>query len=160
RYRVLLVARRGQADWDRLVAEARSRLESVAANGRPARRTPIETGHDASGQTYAGAEPSPRLLPILFPAPGSPYGGMIRQLACVLPGMQAALSRMNEIDHNEPPPLSDRIYPPTAFDESTRRHHEDALRDTRCAQPSLGAASLGLVRILEHFGIRADMVGG
>ena len=37
---------------------------------------------------------------------------------------------------------------------------ELALRDTRFAQPAIGAVSLGLLRILEDFGVRPDLVGG
>ena len=37
---------------------------------------------------------------------------------------------------------------------------EDALRDTRFAQPAIGAVSLGLLGILEDFGVRPDMLGG
>ena len=56
--------------------------------------------------------------------------------------------------------LSDRIYPPTAYDEATRRDQDLALRDTRFAQPAIGAVSLGLLRILEDFGVRPDLTGG
>ena len=35
-----------------------------------------------------------------------------------------------------------------------------ALRDTRVAQPAIGAVSVGLLQILRHFGIEPDLVGG
>src|SRR5262249_50100378 len=53
-----------------------------------------------------------------------------------------------------------RIFPPAAFDDGARQAREDALRDTRFAQPAIGAVSLGLLGILEDFGVRADVVGG
>ncbi len=34
------------------------------------------------------------------------------------------------------------------------------MRDTRRAQPAIGAVSLGLLRIFEEFGVRPDLVGG
>ena len=56
--------------------------------------------------------------------------------------------------------VSDRIYPPAAFDDARRQSREAALRDTGFAQPAIGAVSLGLLRILEEFGVRPDLVGG
>ncbi len=57
-------------------------------------------------------------------------------------------------------PLSDSIYPRSAFDEATRHAHEAALRDTRIAQGAIGAVSLGALRVLEEFGVRPDLAGG
>ena len=74
--------------------------------------------------------------------------------------MQAALALWNEAASPGGGRLSDRIYPPSCFREDDRGRQHQALRDTRFAQPAIGAVSLGLVHILEDFGVRADMVGG
>ena len=50
--------------------------------------------------------------------------------------------------------------PRSPFDEPARRNLDLALRDTRVAQPALGAVSLGLLRILEDFGVRPGLTGG
>ena len=87
---------------------------------------------------------------------------MLRELACQFPRMQAALIGMNEAarEAHSNGLASDRIYPPAAFDDRTRQEREDALRDTRYAQPAIGAVSRGLLGILDDFGVRPDMVGG
>ena len=56
--------------------------------------------------------------------------------------------------------LSDLIYPHPAFSEDDRARQEAALRATEVAQPALGAVSLGVLGILEHFGVRPDAVAG
>ena len=58
------------------------------------------------------------------------------------------------------PLLSDRIYPVPAFNEAERSANEAALRATEVAQPAIGGVSLGLFRVLDHFGVRPDLVGG
>ncbi len=85
---------------------------------------------------------------------------MLREVACLFPRMQASLSLMNEAASNETDVVSSRIYPPAAFDDAGRQALEDALRATRVAQPAIGAISLGLLRILDGFGVRPDLVGG
>ena len=52
------------------------------------------------------------------------------------------------------------IYPRPAFTDPARREQEQVLRDTRIAQAAIGAVSLGLLEILEDFGIRPELVGG
>ena len=99
---------------------------------------------------------------MLFPGQGSQYVGMLRELACLFPRMQAALAGMNEAARSRchrrarlRPDLSAR-----GVRRRGRQAREDALRDTRFAQPAIGAVSLGLLGILEDFGVRADLVGG
>ena len=46
------------------------------------------------------------------------------------------------------------------FTDGARREQEQALRETRHAQPAIGAVSLGLLSILEDFGVRPELVGG
>ena len=53
----------------------------------------------------------------------------------------------------------DRIYPP-AHSVKRRAATRTSLSDTRCAQPAIGAVSLGLLRILDDFGVRPDVTGG
>ncbi len=162
RHRLLILARRTDADWTSLLAEARSRLEKgpdPLANGRwPARAH----SRMESGRVFGASGPRPGALALLFPGQGSQYVGMLRELACLFPRMQSALAAMNCAAGGGAGTglASDRIYPPAAFDDAVRQEREDALRDTRFAQPAIGAVSLGLLGILEDFGVRADLVGG
>ena len=113
-----------------------------------------------NGRVFVGKGPRPGALAMLFPGQGSQYVGMLRELACLFPRMQASLSRMNEAAGDETGTVSDRIYPPAAFDNAGGQAREAALRDTGFAQPAIGAVSLGLLRIFEEFGVRPDLVGG
>jgi acyl transferase domain-containing protein/NAD(P)-dependent dehydrogenase (short-subunit alcohol dehydrogenase family)/acyl carrier protein len=76
------------------------------------------------------------------------------------PSGQGHRHGQGELDHSGHPQLSDLIYPRPAFDDASRSKHEKALRNTAVAQPALGAVSLGALRILEYFGVRADAVAG
>ena len=94
---------------------------------------------------------------MLFPGQGSQYVGMLRELACRFPRMQAALARCDRASaRDRRPRLRDRIYPPAGV----RRRRARTARRTPCAtprfaQPAIGAVSLGLLGILEDFGVRA-----
>ena len=57
-------------------------------------------------------------------------------------------------------PIGPRIFPPPAFDEAARRRQAEALRATEVAQPAIGAASVGLLRLLSSFGLEPDMAAG
>ena len=57
-------------------------------------------------------------------------------------------------------PVGPRVFPPPAFDEATRRRQDEALRATEVAQPAIGAASVGLLRLLRELGLEPDMVAG
>ena len=133
-HRLLIVARRGD-DPAALIAEARG-------EGKP-----------GSKRVFRGRGGPAGKLAYLFPGQGSQYVGMGRDLACRFPKMLAAL----ELAGRE---TADRIYPAPTFSDERRRLDDEALRDTRRAQPAIGAISLGLLGILEDFGVRPDMAAG
>jgi acyl transferase domain-containing protein/NADP-dependent 3-hydroxy acid dehydrogenase YdfG len=162
RYRLLLLLERDKRDVRALVAEARARLESLLSSGGAVRAgaTAALRRSAESGRAFGGVGPSPGPLAMLFPGQGSQYVGMLRELACQFPAMQAALASANEACGGHGGRLSDRIFPPSEFGETARRDQEQLLRDTRFAQPAIGAISLGLLRILENFGVRPDLTGG
>ncbi|MFI5455292.1 MAG: SDR family NAD(P)-dependent oxidoreductase [Isosphaerales bacterium] len=162
RHRLLLVVCRDEGDAGARCAMARARLaswsgpDSTVPGGRP------EAGRAKSGQarTFLGMGPRPGHLAMLFPGQGSQYVGMLRELACQFPRMQASLSLVNEVAGDPGIPFSGWIYPRPAFGDLQRQAQEVALRDTRIAQPAIAAVSLGLLRILEDFGVRPDVAGG
>ncbi len=146
-HRMLFVASRGVDDPAALAARARSLLSTARAGASTER---------GSARIVIGEGRPAGKLAVLFPGQGSQYVGMLRELACRFPVMHQALERF----HRRLPELADRIYPRRLFDDRDARAAEDALRDTRYAQPALGAIALGLWRVLERFGVRADLAGG
>ncbi|RKZ66115.1 MAG: beta-ketoacyl synthase, partial [Gammaproteobacteria bacterium] len=99
---------------------------------------------------------------LLFPGQGTQYVGMLRDLACQFPQFNTILSAANtakgETRHGAR--LSDSIYPVPVFSDEARLAQEDALRDTRNAQPAIGVVSLSGLRTLESFGFKADVTAG
>jgi acyl transferase domain-containing protein/NAD(P)-dependent dehydrogenase (short-subunit alcohol dehydrogenase family) len=150
-HRIVLVLRRGGTDPARLMEQVA--LSRAVHPGQ-------FRGASQSREILVGTGPVPGLLAMLFPGQGSQYVGMLRDLACRFPAMQAALSLWNGLVDAGEPRLSDQIYPPPAFRDEDRRRHDELLRDTRIAQPAIGAVSLGLLQVLAGFGVRPDLVGG
>ncbi|MDX1514353.1 MAG: acyltransferase domain-containing protein, partial [Gammaproteobacteria bacterium] len=113
------------------------------------------------GAVYGQGEPPGRLC-ALFPGQGSQYVGMLRDLVCQFPEVLSTLEQANRAHgsdrHGER--LSDRIYPLPVFDDDARALNEASLRDTRVAQPAIGALSLGALKLLRRFGIEFDAAAG
>ena len=116
----------------------------------------------AAGSTPDGAclaTGAPGKLALVFPGQGSQAVGMLRELCCLFPQAFDELARANEA-FTGPRRLSDLVYPIPVFTDAGRALQEDELRSTDAAQPAIGAVSLGALRVLEHFGVRADAVAG
>ena len=97
---------------------------------------------------------------MLFPGQGSQYVGMLRELACLFPEMHDALAEAERGGADDDPRLQrPDLSAPGVLRRRTGRGDEAALRATEVAQPAIGAVSLGLLGILEHFGVRPDAVG-
>jgi acyl transferase domain-containing protein/NAD(P)-dependent dehydrogenase (short-subunit alcohol dehydrogenase family) len=147
--RLLLVLERDQAEPSAVVAQARKLLTQ---NGdKPAWSSP-------EGIYFGSGKPDGTLA-FVFPGQGSQYVGMGRDLACQFPTMLQTLAEANAMEMKGPR-LSDLIYPPPVFTDAERQQQEETLRATQHAQPALGAISLGMVRTLEHFGVRPAAVAG
>ena len=151
-YRLLWVARRDRDQPTELAAQARASLAGI--------RGPNEPGQAPGARVLMGMGRPRGGLAMLFPGQGSQYVGMLRDLACRFPVMQEALSLMDRLDGDEDFRLVDAIYPKRANDESGLGLAEGVLRDTRVAQPAIGAISLGLLRVLEGFGVHPEQVAG
>jgi acyl transferase domain-containing protein/NAD(P)-dependent dehydrogenase (short-subunit alcohol dehydrogenase family)/acyl carrier protein len=143
--RLLLVAHRGSTDLPKLIASAKAKLADPAA----------KSWHTPDGAFY-GTGPAAGALGVLFPGQGSQAVGMLRELACTFPEALDALAAANGDDR-----LTDRIYPPPAFDPETKSKQDAALRATDVAQPAIGAVSVAALRVLrERFGVAPTAFAG
>ncbi|HEY3789244.1 MAG TPA: beta-ketoacyl synthase N-terminal-like domain-containing protein, partial [Urbifossiella sp.] len=164
--RLAFAARRDYTDLNKLLARAKG---LVIGSG----------GHTPEGVHYARGDSAGKIA-VLFPGQGSQYVGMLRELACLFPEMLEVLGSSqagipvppNQISRPQNPfpggtgipagvRLSDRIYPPTRFDAELQKADDANLRDTRNAQPAIGAVSFGAWRVLhDRFGLSADAFAG
>ncbi|MDW8199171.1 MAG: beta-ketoacyl synthase N-terminal-like domain-containing protein, partial [Gemmataceae bacterium] len=154
--RLGFAAHRTHSDLAKLIAAAAAQLTAQ----------PHTAWHRPEGIHYGRGRP-PGGLAVLFPGQGAQYVGMLREVACLFPEMLDTLAIANEAvaahtpNATSPQRLSDRIYPPPPFNPQQQQAHEAALRDTRTAQPALGAVSFGAWRVLhERFGLQADAFAG
>ncbi|MDR3632679.1 MAG: beta-ketoacyl synthase N-terminal-like domain-containing protein, partial [Isosphaeraceae bacterium] len=146
--RLLMVVDRS-SDVARRLRDARSLLNGSEGKTQTA----------TTDGTYFGQGPRAGSLGLVFPGQGSQYVGMLRELACRFPALTSVLADANAAGDGSAR-LSDIIYPPSAYSDEERAGQEAALRATQSAQPAIGAVSLGALAVLEHFGVRAEVVAG
>ncbi len=97
----------------------------------------------------------------LFPGQGSQYPGMLRDLAILFPEVRERFELADRtLSGRFPRPLSTFIFPPPSFNQKEEQTCQQELTKTNIAQPSLGAADMGLFHLLQTFGIKPDMVAG
>jgi acyl transferase domain-containing protein/NAD(P)-dependent dehydrogenase (short-subunit alcohol dehydrogenase family) len=151
-HRLILVAQREKTDLPHLFDSALGLLNNH----------PNSTSARTPEGIFCGRGGASGKLAALFPGQGSQYVGMFRELACRFPAVQEALSAADmAVGRTQVEPrLSARIYPPPAFTPEQKALQEATLRDTRAAQPALGAVGLGAWRLLQHFGVHADAAAG
>ncbi|MGD8836716.1 MAG: SDR family NAD(P)-dependent oxidoreductase, partial [Desulfobacteraceae bacterium] len=95
-------------------------------------------------------------LAFLFPGQGSQYVGMGKDLICCLPESLDALSEASaHLAHDKS--LDDYLYPRIISDSIKM---EAALRQTRIAQPAIGAVSVAMLNALKRFGLKPDATCG
>ncbi len=145
--RLLLVVEKGHTDPAALATRAASLLDAHK-----------ETTWSTPDGVYYGRGSAAGDLAFLFPGQGSQYVGMLRDLACQFPSMLASLELADAGDSENR--LSDIVYPHPAFDDDARQLQEDILRDTRNAQPAIGAVSLGADAVLRLFGVAPVATAG
>ncbi len=100
-------------------------------------------------------------IAFLFPGQGSQYPAMLRDLAIYFPEVREAFELADQVLANRlPKPLSSYVFRPPSFTAEEERASELALMQTTVAQPALGAASMGLFRLLQALGVSPDLVAG
>ena len=149
-HRLVLVIERDRTDIAKLIASAQRLLDSQN----------IARASSPDGAYYANGVPTK--LAFLFPGQGSQYAGMLRDLACDSPLVLNALAHANDAftETDSGQRLSDLIYPVPVFDEAPRKASEEMLRQTQHAQPAIGAVSVGALRVLESFNVKASATAG
>jgi malonyl CoA-acyl carrier protein transacylase len=155
--RLAFAAHRTLTDLPKLLKAAQAKLLAE----------PNSTGFTTAEGVFYCRGPEVGALGVLFPGQGSQSVGMLRDLACLFPEVLNCLAEANSAvaahsqDDSDARRLSDRIYPPTSFDPDAKKRQDDDLRDTRNAQPALGAVSYGAWQVLsERFGVMAGAFAG
>ena len=97
----------------------------------------------------------------IFPGQGSQRVDMLRDLTLLFGELRDSFAVADRILASRLPfPLSQYVYPPASFTEEERSARMQALTRTDVTQPALGAAGLGLYKVLRAFGVRPDMAAG
>jgi acyl transferase domain-containing protein/NAD(P)H-dependent flavin oxidoreductase YrpB (nitropropane dioxygenase family)/NAD(P)-dependent dehydrogenase (short-subunit alcohol dehydrogenase family) len=97
----------------------------------------------------------------VFPGQGSQSVGMLRELAIRFDEVRRAFEDFDAtFEALGREPVGTKVFPPPAFDDETRRRQAESLRATEVAQPAIGAASLGLLRLLRRLGLEPHMAAG
>jgi acyl transferase domain-containing protein/NAD(P)H-dependent flavin oxidoreductase YrpB (nitropropane dioxygenase family)/NAD(P)-dependent dehydrogenase (short-subunit alcohol dehydrogenase family)/acyl carrier protein len=120
-------------------------------------------GHDPRGIYFSTNPPRQQTgrLAFLFPGQGSQYPNMLAQLAMVFPEVRQSFDEAEAaLTGRLEKPLGKFIFPPSAFTPEQEKQAKEALTRTEVAQPALGAASLGMARLLTRLGVRADLFAG
>ena len=126
-------------------------------------RSDEDTAHDPRG-IYFAAAPAARKgtrIAFLFPGQGSQYPNMLAPLAMVFPEVRQAFDDAEvSLEGRLERPLGKFIFPPSAFTPEQEKQAKEALTRTDVAQPAIGAASLGMFRLLDRLGIQPDLLAG
>ncbi len=126
------------------IIEGRSRLDD-----------PRGIVYDAKPQ-WAGER-----VALLFPGQGAQSPGMLRELAVIFPEVRQAFEDFDRVllesGNRAIGPL---VFAPPAFSDAEREVVRSQLMETEIAQPAVGAACVGMLRLIGSLGIEPDYLGG
>ena len=98
---------------------------------------------------------------LLFPGQGAQSVGMGREVALYRGELREALEYADAVlGGSLHAPLSSLMWPEAAFNDAAREAQQQAITNTRHAQPAIGALSLGYLDLLRRLGIAPDAVAG
>ena len=125
-------------------------------------RQPADRWHDPRGLDFAerpGDQGGP--VAFLFPGQGAQYPNMLAQVALTFPEVRRVLDRAETTlaDRLERP-LGRFLYPGSTFRPEMERANQEAMTRADVAQPTIGAVSLGLSRLLESLGVEPQFLAG
>jgi len=108
-----------------------------------------------------GVAAEPESVCFLFPGQGAQYPGMLADLAQDAPFGPTMFEEADAMLAGlVPGRLSDRIFPRPALDRAGKKAQQEALTDTRIAQPALCVTDLFSLDVLRRFGMQPAMAAG
>jgi acyl transferase domain-containing protein/NAD(P)H-dependent flavin oxidoreductase YrpB (nitropropane dioxygenase family)/NAD(P)-dependent dehydrogenase (short-subunit alcohol dehydrogenase family) len=145
-----------------MIASCPQDLHSKLAKARGALSAPHPTSFDPAGIYFSeGPRAAAGKVAFLFPGQGSQYVNMLADLAIQFPEIRTRFEHGDRLLAEKlPRPMTSYVFPPSAFYAEEMISREQALADTRIAQPAMGIADLALFNLLQSLGIRPDMVAG
>lgn len=96
----------------------------------------------------------------IFAGQGSQYVGMGAELLIHFPLARAIWDQAADLISDHGLALHQVTFPIPAFDDETRRTQESLLRDTKWAQPAIGATAAAHIALLRACGLAPDHVAG
>lgn len=122
---------------------------------------PDDAASDPRGVYFAATPPADAKVAFLFPGQGSQYPDMLAQPAMAFAEVRQAYDSADRVLAGKlERPLSRLVFPPSPFGPEQEAHNRKELQRTEVAQPALGAASLGMTRLLSALGVEPDMLAG
>ena len=144
KYRLTIVVNQTSPDLGKLIADVKQQLNDTSES----------TWQKLNGVTYSSGKIDNNIA-FIFPGQGSQYVGMCRDLACQFPQFSTALEEANQIfiKATGKQSLADVLYPIPVFSKADEKEQENILRQTQNAQPAIGAVSIGVLNVLNHFAV-------
>ncbi len=117
----------------------------------------------AKPPVFIGEGPASGKLGFVFPGQGSQYTGMGSQMMSVFPEslhiLDLAQTCVRNTDAEDDTQLCTYMYPPPEY-TLDKKSAQTALRQTRIAQPAIGAVSLSMLNILSRFKVVPQITCG
>jgi acyl transferase domain-containing protein/acyl carrier protein/NAD(P)-dependent dehydrogenase (short-subunit alcohol dehydrogenase family) len=145
----------------RLAVIAESLDDLRAKIGRA--RDRLAAGKPFEDPTGVFFEPEPvgGKVAFVFPGQGSQRVDMLKDLAVFFHEVRETFATADRaLESRLPRRLSQYVFPPSRFDREQEEAAMAALTRTEVAQPALGAAAMGVRRLLAAFGVEPDMTAG
>ena len=144
-HRLTIVVDKTNTELEKVVTDVKQQLNDAAETSwqRP------------NGVSYSSGKEDNKVV-FVFPGQGSQYVGMCRDLACQFPQFSTALEEANQlfIEATGKQSLADVLYPIPVFSKADEKEQENTLRQTQNAQPAIGAVSVGVLNVLNHFAVK------
>ena len=151
----------GPAPTLAIVAGSHDQLREALQSARSSIASGRTRVDDPRGFFYEGSpEFHGQAVAFLFPGQGSQSTGMLADLTLAFPEVREAFDEFDSALVYSGRPKVGPIVFPAGHDRASREQDEARLRSTDVAQPALGAASVGLLRLLSSLGVEPDLVAG